>query len=163
MLRALCAIAVAMMATLRPAVAACDSPAYKQFDFWVGNWRVTSAQGKLLGHDLVTKRLKNCVVYEEYRDANDPSVGYGFTAYDAGRHQWHQTFVDDSGFVLELDGGVHDGAMVLEGTDYLRGRARLNRGVWRRRGDAVEELWTVSDDGGRTWTTRFDGWFRRTG
>lgn len=141
--------------------AACLSPFYNQFDFWVGNWRVTDAQGKLLGHDYVTKRLKNCVVFEEYRDAGDPGIGYGLTAYDAAYGKWHQTFVDDDGFVLKLDGGLQNGAMVLEGTDYAKGHPRLNRGVWTKRGEAVEEKWTISLDGGRTWKTRFDGWFHR--
>jgi hypothetical protein len=69
--------------------------------------------------------------------------------------------VDDTGFVLDLDGGLQNGAMVLEGTDYLNGHPRLNRGTWRPHGDAVEELWQTSVDGGRTWKKRFDGWFHR--
>lgn len=142
-------------------IAACLTPVYHQFDFWIGNWRVTDVHGKLLGHDYISKRLKNCTIYEEYHDADDPSAGEGFTSYDAGRRQWHQSFVDDTGFVLDLDGGLRNGAMVLEGTDYVNGRPRLNRGTWSKRGDAVEELWQISMDGGRTWKTRFDGWFHR--
>lgn len=143
------------------AVAACTAPVYHQFDFWVGNWRVTDAHGKLLGHDLVRKRLGGCVIEETYRDANDPSVGIGFTGYDSGRHMWHQDFMDDGGFVLVLDGSLQGGRMVLLATDYPRGKARLNRGVWSKRGNAVEELWSTSTDGGRTWRVKFDGWFRR--
>jgi hypothetical protein len=143
-------------------LAACDSAVYKQFDFWIGNWRVTDAHGKLLGHDIVTKRLGDCVIYEEYHDAGDPSLGIGMTGYDQGRNAWHQDFMDDTGFVLALDGALEDGAMVLQGTDYSKGKPRLNRGVWTKRGDAVEELWTVSTDGGRTWTVKFDGWFHRS-
>ncbi len=33
------------------AIAACDAPVYREFDFWLGNWRVTDARGKLLGFD----------------------------------------------------------------------------------------------------------------
>lgn len=142
-------------------IAACLAPVYHQFDFWVGNWRVTDAHGKLLGHDYLSKRLKNCAIYEAYHDAGDPGIGEGFTAYDSGRRQWHQSFVDDSGFVLDLDGGLQNGAMVLTGTDYVNGRPRLNRGIWRQRGNLVEELWQTSIDGGRTWQQRFDGWFHR--
>lgn len=63
--------------------------------------------------------------------------------------------------MLNLDGGLENGAMILEGTDYVRGHPRLNRGTWRKVGDVVEELWQTSMDGGRTWKTRFDGWFHR--
>jgi hypothetical protein len=141
--------------------AACTSPVYSQFDFWVGHWRVTDARGKLLGYDDVTKRLDGCVVYEEYRDAIHPSLGIGMTGYEEGRGRWHQDFMDDGGFVLALDGSLQEGKMILNGTDYVNGKPRLNRGVWTRRGDEVEELWTISLDGGRTWKTRFDGWFHR--
>ncbi len=143
------------------AIAACDAPVYREFDFWLGNWRVTDARGKLLGFDTVTKRLGGCVIYEEYRDANDPSVGIGLTGYGLRPGQWHQDFMDDAGFVLALDGSLQGGSMVLTGTDFIGGMARLNRGVWSRHGDVVEELWTSSTDGGATWKTRFDGWFHR--
>jgi hypothetical protein len=62
--------------------AACTSPVYSQFDFWVGHWRVTNTHGKLVGYDDVTKRLDGCVVYEEYHDAIHPSLGIGMTGYD---------------------------------------------------------------------------------
>jgi hypothetical protein len=144
-----------------PAFAACDAPVYRQFDFWVGNWQVTDAKGTVIGRDLVTKDLGGCVVREDYRDAGDPSVGKGTFAYDAGAKRWRHFFADDTGFVLVLEGSQEGGTMVLQGTDYPNGRLRLNRGVWRVRGDAVEELWTISTDGGKTWTKRFDGWFHR--
>jgi hypothetical protein len=143
------------------ASAACTSPVYSQFDFWVGHWRVTDARGKVVGYDDVTKRLDGCIVYEEYHDAMHPSLGIGMTGYEAGLRRWHQDFMDDGGFVLALDGSMQKGEMILNGTDYVHGKTRLNRGVWNRRGDEVEELWTISLDGGRTWKTRFDGWFHR--
>lgn len=141
-----------------PSPAACDAPIYHQFDFWIGTWRVTDAHGKLLGYDSVSKRLDGCVIYEEYHDAGDPSVGIGMS-YDRGRARWHQDFMDDAGFVLTLDGALQNGAMILEGTDYINGRPRLNRGTWSRHGDVVEELWQISTDGGKSWKTHFDGWF----
>jgi len=143
------------------ALAACEAPPYHQFDFWIGSWRVTDAHGKLRGHDFVSRRLQGCAIYEEYHDANDPSVGIGMTTYDAGRRRWHQDFMDDTGFFLMLDGSFHNGAMTLEGTDYPNGKPQLNRGTWTRRGDVVEELWQVSVDGGKTWRTKFDGFFHR--
>jgi hypothetical protein len=160
--RILAAFAACAVALTTTANAACTAPVYRQFDFWLGNWRVTNAAGKLLGYDRVTKRLGGCVVYEEYRDTTDPSIGVGMTGYDAGRALWHQAFMDDAGFVLDLDGSLQGGAMVLEGTDIANGKTRLNRGVWSRRGaEDVEELWTVSLDGGQSWETRFDGRFHR--
>ena len=144
------------------APAACTAPVYHEFDFWIGSWRVVNARGVLVGHDFVSKRLGGCVIYEEFHDAGDPSIGIGMTGYDRGRARWHQDFIDDTGFVLALDGSLQAGVMVLDGTDYPNGRPRLNRGVWSRHGNVVRELWTQSIDGGRTWKPRFDGWFYRT-
>jgi hypothetical protein len=154
-------IVIALVLGLVPlrSPAACDAPVYHQFDFWVGTWRVTDAHGTLLGRDIVSKRLGGCVIYEEYHDVNDPSVGIGMTGYDRGRARWHQDFMDDAGFVLALDGALQNGAMILEGTDYVSGKPRLDRGTWSRHGEVVEELWEISADGGATWKTHFDGWF----
>jgi hypothetical protein len=160
-LRTLVAAAALFCAAAAPAAAACTAPAYHQFDFWVGKWRVTDAHGRLLGYDTVSKMLGGCVIYEKYEDAGDPSVGIGMTAYGMRPGQWHQDFMDDTGFVLALDGSLQHGAMVLTGTNYVRGKRVLNRGVWTPRGNLVEELWTVSSDGGHTWKTQFDGWFHR--
>jgi hypothetical protein len=52
--------------------------------------------------------------------------------------------------------------MVLDGDDYPGRRHRLDRGVWMVRGSGVEELWTGSIDGGKSWKTIFDGFFRRS-
>jgi hypothetical protein len=109
-------------------LASCDGRVYRQFDFWIGERRVTDARGKLLGH---------------------------------GGARRHQDFMDDGGFVLALDGSYRDGAMVLEGTGYVNVKPRLNRGVRSKRGSTVEEVWSISADGGRTWATKFDGWFHR--
>ena len=139
--------------------AACSAAAYRQFDFFVGKWRVTDAKGKFLGYDYVSKRLGGCVVYEEYHDGNDPGVGIGISGYGLRPGQWHQDFMDDSGFVLALDGSLQNGKMVLQGRDYPGGDPRLNRGIWTKHGDVVEELWIQSSNGGRTWKTHFHGWF----
>ncbi|MFZ0030868.1 MAG: hypothetical protein WAK84_03230, partial [Candidatus Cybelea sp.] len=50
---------IAMLLAVLPArsFAACNAPVYHQFDFWVGTWRVTDTRGKLLGRDIVSKRL----------------------------------------------------------------------------------------------------------
>jgi hypothetical protein len=35
----------------------CTAPEYRQFDFWIGDWEVRSAQGRVLGHNRITSIL----------------------------------------------------------------------------------------------------------
>ena len=36
--------------------APCNEARFRQFDFWVGEWEVKDASGKVVGHNSVTRR-----------------------------------------------------------------------------------------------------------
>jgi len=78
--------------------------------------------------------------------------------YDAARKVWHQTWVDDNGLVLELDGKWDGKNMVLEGlAPDAKGVLVKNRITWTLNADgSVRQLWEAVDDKGG-WTTAFDG------
>jgi hypothetical protein len=155
--------AIATLALPSAARAACTSEAYHQFDFFVGHWKVYDAKGKFVGTDLVEKRVNGCAIYEQYTDPGG-GVGIGLSGYQPAKGQWHQDFMSDDGLVVSLDGAkTKDAAMLMSGVDYpASGTRRLDRGLWLLHGDVVEELWTVSTDGGKTWKTQFRGFFHRT-
>jgi hypothetical protein len=142
-------------------VAPCSAPIYHQFDFWLGDWTVTNAKNKVIGVDSVTRRLGGCVIYERYVDAGDKSVGIGLSGVQIGNATWHQTFMDDEGTVVTLDGRWHNGIMELRGKNFPAGRPLLSDGIWIPKNGVVEEVWKVSTDGGRTWKVRFDGFFHK--
>jgi hypothetical protein len=77
---------------------------------------------------------------------------------------WHQTWVDDGGGILYLDGGLHGGAMILAGARTDRsGKHVTDRITYTRRPDGtVRQWWQVSRDGGKSWATSFDGIYRRS-
>ena len=167
-MRALFLIAVLTLPAA-PALAAtqtaCTAAEYRQFDFWVGNWTVTARNGgKLVGTNDVTKPYGNCVVMEHWAGVRG-SHGSSFNTYDSGRHVWHQTWVDDSGTLLLLDGGMQSGSMVLSGASVgTDGKTTLNRIAWTPLPNGtVRQHWTISTDGGRTWTDAFDGIYSRAG
>ncbi len=90
--------------------------------------------------------------------------GTSSSAYDASRDVWHQTWIDTSGSLLLLEGGLRDGAMVLEGleTDPASDTTTRHRITWTPTADGgVRQHWETSVDGGATWTTAFDGRYRR--
>jgi hypothetical protein len=140
----------------------CTAPAYRQFDFWVGDWEVVDSAGKVLGTNRITRAMKDCVVHEHWTGAGG-NTGESFNIYRRGTGTWHQSWVDSSGSLLLLEGGLEGDAMVL-GAE-LPGR---NGGTQRHRitytplaDGRVRQLWEVSADSGKTWQVSFDGYYRR--
>jgi hypothetical protein len=141
----------------------CATPQDRQFDFWLGDWNVTDrASGKPVGTNRVTSELKGCVLQEHWAGTGG-GKGTSFNHYDAARKVWHQTWVDDSGGILELDGGLTNGAMVLSGRRPGRnGRTISDRITYTRAADgSVRQHWEISRDGGASWSTTFDGIYRK--
>jgi hypothetical protein len=136
----------------------CAADAYRQFDFWVGTWEVKNAQGDVVGTNRITSILGGCVLMEEWQSAG-PYAGKSFNIYDAANDKWHQTWVDNGGLLLELDGKLVDGSMVLKGTRPGRdGTAVVHRITWKPlEGGDIRQTWDSSEDEGQTWTTQFDG------
>ena len=158
------ALGSAPTALLAQATAPCSAEASRHFDFWAGRWMVRAANGALAGHNTIRPILGQCVLHERYTTPSGYE-GESFNAYDAARGTWHQTWVDNSGLVLTLDGGYEGDRMVMQGETLAPdGTARLNRITWSRVDgdpDRVRQLWEVSADGGQTWTNAFDGLYIR--
>lgn len=144
-----------------PAAASCDSAAHRQFDFWLGEWRVYKADGSLAGENRITRDLNGCVLRERYQTSNGYQ-GESFNIYDTGQQRWHQTWVDNGGLLLQLDGGLQGDSMVLEGSSRdASGTLRRQRIRWTPNADgSVRQHWQAQADDG-SWQTVFDGLYRR--
>ena len=145
-----------------PATSACSAPAYRQFDFFVGDWDTHDVQApdKLVARNTVKVILNGCVVHEDYRQ-HDGLHGESYSLYDAARNVWHQSWVTNRGELLLLDGGMQGDRMVFKGVERKVGKPdALVRAVWYRQGDGVRETAERSLDGGKTWKTEFDILFK---
>ncbi len=145
------------------APAPCAAAEHRQFDFWIGEWDVTNPAGAVAGKNRITQVLNGCVLLEEWAGAGGGS-GKSFNLYDARRKRWQQTWVDGNGGILELHGGLtSSGTMVLAGDQPAQGGGTVrNRITWTpRSATEVRQLWETSSDGGATWTTAFDGTYRK--
>jgi hypothetical protein len=131
------------------------------FDFWIGEWQVTGPQGTVLGASTITPLFGTGALAEHWRGSGEVE-GRSLNAYDATHGRWHQTWVDSAGGGLLLDGGLVDGAMVLAGQapDETTGAMVRQRITWTPEPDGVRQHWETSDDGA-TWSTAFDGHYRR--
>ena len=98
---------------------------------------------------------------ENWQGAGPGGVsGTSFNIYDRATGRWHQTWVDSTGLLLQLDGGLVDGVMVLSGKRPApdgKGQT-LHRISWTPAADgSVRQLWEASTDGGGNWAVLFDG------
>lgn len=147
-----------------PALArkACSAPEHRQFDFWIGEWEVTTPDGAPAGRNRIEPILDGCALRESWTGAKG-GAGNSYNAYDRPSGRWHQTWVDNGGLVLRLDGTFAGGKMVLSGeTRDSTGASVLNRITWQQTAPgAVRQLWETSRDGGRTWSVAFDGRYRK--
>ena len=149
------------------APAPCATPAHRQFDFWVGEWDVHKRDGTKAGQSRVERILEACVIFENWTGATG-FAGKSFNLYNATTGRWEQFWVDQSGVRLHLQGGLEGERMVLAGTrektDPSTGPAQRERISWTPNADgSVRQLWETSKDDGQTWTTSFDGLYRRAG
>ena len=147
-----------------PAPKPCALPQHRQFDFWLGEWELRDAAGKLAGHNRITSVHNGCALLGEWQ-GNGGVTGSSLNLFDKERQRWHQTWVDSGGGLLTLEGGLEDGAMSLRGTSTEAGppaKRSLQRIRWQPQADGrVRQLWEASQDDGKTWTVAFDGWYTR--
>ena len=134
----------------------------RHFDFWIGEWQVIQPNGKIAGRSTIEAILNGRVIKESYKGTGGYS-GYSFNSYNTSAKRWEQYWVDNSGLVLHMKGGLNEkGQMVLAGDRMdAKGEAVRDRITWSDHGDGtVRQLWEMSSDGGETWSTAFDGHYQ---
>lgn len=135
-----------------------DDP-HRQFDFWLGEWEVRDPGGTLVGRNRIARLFGDIGLQENWKGASGLH-GASYTVFVSERDRWHQTWVDSSGALLLLEGGMRDGSMVLEGTT-ASVRHRISWSIIDGGPDRVRQHWETSDDDCATWETAFDGRYRR--
>lgn len=142
----------------------CASAEARQFDFWVGQWRVfkTGAPDKQVSTSLIEKLYGGCAIRENWMPASNHPGG-SLSAFVPADKGWRQTWVDADGSWVEFKGGWNGAAMVLTGVWPQPGHpTQITRMTYTKGPDgSVRQLGETSDDGGRTWQPGFDFTYRR--
>jgi Tetratricopeptide repeat len=136
--------------------------AYRAFDFWVGDWDVTSG-GRPAGTNHIEKAADGCLLVENWTSVRG-GHGKSLNFYDRQRKVWRQIWVDGRGDIIETEGGFSKGAMRLKGTHRTpRGDVLPFRMTFTPRADgSVRQFIEESSDGGKTWSVWFDGNYVRS-
>jgi hypothetical protein len=142
-------------------IAPCATAEHRAFDFWIGQWMVYGKAGKLAGENHIERRHGGCVLHESYTTPTG-YTGESINMYDASRKRWVQTWADNGGLLLRLEGGMREGSMVMEGESQLaNGKVQAQRITWTPMADGtVRQHWEAKNEQGQ-WTTQFDGIYRR--
>ncbi len=154
-------LAGAATAQQQPGPPPCTTPEYRQFDFWLGDWNVESAASPgRVSRNRITRTNGGCTLHEQYT-APSGYEGSSLNFYDGARKVWHQTWIDNQGGPLYLEGGLQGSSMVLASTGDSQNIQRI---IWTPLPDGrVRQHWESTTDGGKTWSTVFDGYYTKRG
>ena len=137
----------------------------RQFDFWLGEWAVSTTQGNVpAGNSKIELILEDCVVQENWRSLSSMYAGKSYNIYNAALKRWEQYWVDNVGGNIFFYGGLKDGVM-----DYWTDELPQPDGTKLRRHlqfiklgpDTVRQFSQGSSDGGKTWKVEYDFTYRR--
>lgn len=162
----LLAIACLSMATAQEnqPTCPCCKETYRQFDFWLGNWEAFSPDNKLAGRNNIVLLQDSCILQENWVSASPGYTGTSYNFYNPQTGKWHQTWIDNQGASLLLTGTFENGSMVLwsETMKTQKGEPYRNRITWTPNTDGtVRQHWEMTTDEGKTWTTLFDGLYKK--
>ena len=138
---------------------ACPDPAYRAFDFWVGDWTVEGGNGAVVGTNLIRRVAGGCALQENWDDGSIP--GTSLNMYDARTGRWTQLWMDVNGFTLELEGGpAGSGEMLLSGRRRSPGAPRDDRIRWTAQTDgSVRQRWETRVPPAQ-WQVVFNGLYK---
>lgn len=125
----------------------CCTEQHSQFDFWLGEWTVMNAEGKLVGENSIAKIEDGCILVEKWKGAQG-TTGTSHNYYDPSDGTWNQLWIDNNGYILKLKGNLVAGKMVLRSdlTANKEGQQYYNQISWsHNQDDTVTQLWELYD------------------
>ncbi len=140
---------------------ACQAPEFRQFDFWLGKWKVMDPKGNQAGTSEISRQAEGCAIREQWTGASGKG-GMSLNYLDPNEQKWHQDWVGADGTILHLQGGLEGKAMVLSGSTKTSKGTLMNRITWTPLANGkVTQEWTTSQDEGKTWQVGFLGTYEK--
>lgn len=141
----------------------CCSESHQAFDFWVGDWVVTNADGTKAGENSIQRIQDNCILLENWSSSTGTFTGTSQNFFNNKTNEWEQLWIDNQGNHLKLKGNRVDNQMVMRTEDETNkeGKTFYHRITWTSNDDGtVRQLWeTITDS--KDVTVAFDGLYKR--
>jgi hypothetical protein len=133
-----------------------------RFDFWVGEWQVTTPDGRVVGSSSVQSMAGGCGLLESWTASNG-TTGKSLNAFNPIAKQWQQYWVGQGGAVTEYrESEWHDGSLSLVARQAAASGQPVQRLTFTPMNDStVRQHGELSKDGGSTWTTSYDFYYHR--
>jgi len=167
MLMAISLSSIAEAAAAPPNPEPCKAPEFDQFDFWIGDWDVTSTQdGVERGTSHISQEMSGCVIWENWTSKGSGYFGKSYNTYNMNLQRWEQYWVDNEGGVIFFHGGLKDGVMDYWTDDVTQPdgtKLRRHLQFFNLAPDKVRQFSQGSTDGGKTWKVEYDLTYTRHG
>lgn len=137
----------------------CCTEKHSEFDFWVGSWEVTNANGTKAGENTIEKKQGDCVLQENWISATPGYTGTSNNFYNYKTKQWEQIWIDNQGQSLHLKGNKVGNQMILQTDEETNkeGKVIVHRITWTDNKDGtVRQLWETITEG-KDVTIAFNG------
>lgn len=144
-----------------PPCPCCIAP-HTDFDFWEGDWVVLDTAGNKVGDNTISKLEAGCLLQEKWR-GKQGGTGTSINYYNKADATWNQTWVDDKGNVLKLQGQLEGNNMVLKGS-LIKGKKMdyYNQITWTPNEDGtVTQLWEIYGVNHKLLRTIFKGIYHK--
>ena len=142
-------------------IAPCAPPEYHQFDFWVGDWQVSTTKEFLpVGRSHIERTIGECVIWENWSSLGESGyAGKSYNVYNPELKRWEQFWVDNQGGMIHFYGQLSDGVMdfytdAIPQADGKTLKRRLR--FYNLGGQRVRQFSEGSNDAGKTWTVEYD-------
>lgn len=136
------------------------APENRQFDFWLGEWNVSTTQGSVpAGQSRIELILGDCVIQENWQSSGNPYSGKSYNTYNSALKRWEQYWVDNSGGNIFFYGGLKDGVMDYWTDDIPQAdgtKLRRHLQFFKLGPDKVRQFSRGSTDAGKTWRVEYD-------
>jgi hypothetical protein len=138
------------------------NPDRHRFDFWVGEWQVTTPDGHVVGSSSVQSMAGGCGLLENWTASNG-TTGKSLNAFNPVAKQWQQYWVGQGGAVTEYrESEWHDGSLSFIARPTGAAAQPMQRLTFTPVNDStVRQHGELSKDGGSTWTTTYDFYYHR--
>jgi hypothetical protein len=137
----------------------------REFDFWVGEWKVyVTGTKQVAGHSVIQRIAGGCAILENWTSNNAMNNGKSINFIDPVTNKWKQSWA--GGGVQEfVNGEYKDGAMrfTFETTGPQNQKLIGRFTFYNQSNGDVRQFNETSADNGNTWATSYDFTYVKVG